>query len=205
MKRVICAGAVFATAVVTALACGTASGRAGLLDGLLSCPGQTYTQPFAAWGDQGSYFLVPGGSFEGTSSWTLTGGAQVVKGNEPFYLNSRSDSHSLYLPAGSSATTPAVCVAALSPDLRLVGKAADGSGVHVDVYATGVLGLVRLPVSANISLSTTWNPSGELTLLLQNVLAVTDLGKTSIVFRFTPIGSAAVQLDDVYVDPIFHE
>ena len=45
----------------------------------------------------------------------------------------------------------------------------------------------------------------QLQLLLQNVLAVTDLGKTSIYFRFSPAGSASVQLDDVYVDPIFHE
>ncbi len=33
----------------------------------------------------------------------------------------------------------------------------------------------------------------------------TNLGKTSVVFRFSPIGSASVQLDDVYIDPVFHE
>ena len=27
----------------------------------------------------------------------------------------------------------------------------------------------------------------------------------SIYFRFSPIGSATVQIDDVYVDPVFHE
>jgi hypothetical protein len=98
-----------------------------------------------------------------------------------------------------------MCLAALSPHMRLLGLASDGSAVHVDVYATGVLGLVRLPVSANIDLSSAWGPSGDVSLLLQNVLAVTNLGKTSIVFRFSPIGSSTVQLDDVYVDPVFHE
>lgn len=201
MKRVTGITAVLAVAITSALAFGTAESRAGLL----SCPGLTYSQPFSQWGDSNSYFLAPGGSFEGTSSWSLAGGAKVVGGNEPFYLNSRRDSHSLALPPGSSATTPAICLAALSPHMRLVGFASDGSGVHVDVYARGLLGLVQLPVSADIDLSSSWAPSGDVSLLLQNVLALTNLGTTTVYFRFSPIGSATVQLDDVYVDPIFHE
>jgi hypothetical protein len=194
-----------ATAVTAALAFGVTGGHAGLIGGLLSCPGVTYSQPFSQWGDYNNYFMATGGSFEGTNSWSLAGGARVVSGNEPFYLNSSRDSRSLMLPAGSSATSPAMCLAALSPHMRMVGLASDGSGVHVDVYASGVLGLVRLPVSANIDLSSSWAASGDVSLLLQNVLAVTNLGKTSVAFRFTPIGSATVQIDDVYVDPVFHE
>jgi hypothetical protein len=209
LKRLICTFGVLAVTVASALSVGTERSQAGLigglLGGLLSCPGVTYTQPFAQWGDRNSYFLATGGSFEGSNSWSLAGGAQVVTGNEPFNLNSSSDSHSLLLPPGSSATTPAMCLAVLSPHMRLVGKASDGSAVHVDVYASGVLGLVRLPVSANIDLSNAWAPSGDVSLLLQNVLAVTNLGKTSIYFRFSPIGSASVQMDDFYVDPMFHE
>ena len=207
MKRSAGFAAILMTALVSALAFGAAQGRAsgGLLGGLLGCPGVTYTQPFSSWGDNGSYFLMPGGSFEGTNSWSLSGGAQVVSGNEPFFLNSKSDSHALLLPPGSAATTPATCLAALSLNFRLVGKSSDESGVHVDIYASGLLGLVRLPVGMNIALGTSWAPSGQITLLLQNVLALTNLGKTSIYFRFSPIGSATVQLDDVYVDPMFHE
>lgn len=205
MKRVMGITAVLAVAITSALAFGTAKSQAGLIGSLLSCPGLTYSQPFSQWGDSNSYFLAPGGSFEGTSSWSLAGGAKVVGGNEPFYLNSRRDSHSLALPPGSSATTPAICLAALSPHMRLVGFASDGSGVHVDVYARGLLGLVQLPVSADIDLSSSWAPSGDVSLLLQNVLALTNLGTTTVYFRFSPIGSATVQMDDVYVDPIFHE
>jgi len=205
LKRLIGITAVLAVAVASALAFGAARGQAGLLTGLVGCPGLTYTQPFAQWGDSNSYFLATGGSFEGASSWSLAGGARVVGGNEPFYLNSHSDSHSLLLPPGSSATTPAMCLAALSPHMRLVGVASDGSAVHVEVYASGLLGLVKLPVSADIDLSSSWAPSGDVSLLLQNVLALTNLGKTSVVFRFSPIGSATVQMDDLYIDPIFHE
>jgi len=196
---------VLVAAVIAALSVGATRGQAGLVGNLLSCSGYSYSQPFAQWGDDGSYFLMPGGSFEGANSWSLAGGATVVSGNEPFFLNAPADSHSLLLPPGSSATTPAMCLATLSPDLRFVGKASGGSGVHIDVYATGVLGLVKLPVSADVDLSSSWAPSDQVSLLLQNVLALTDLGKTSIYFRFSPIGSATVQLDDAYVDPCLHE
>jgi hypothetical protein len=205
LKRLIGITAVLAVAITSALAFGAAKSQAGLITGLLGCPGLTYTQPFAQWGDRNSYFMGTGGSFEGSNSWSLAGGAQVVTGNEPFYLNSKSDSHSLLLTPGSSATSPVMCLAALSPHLRAVGKSSDGSAVHVDVYATGVLGLVKLPVSADIDLSSSWAPSGDVGLLLQNVLALTNLGKTSVVFRLSPIGSATVQIDDFYIDPIFHE
>src|ERR1700742_2283154 len=99
VRRIGAALAVLTTAVVAALSVGTATGHAGLL----GCPRQQYTQPFVSWGDNSSYELALGGSFEGFNVWKLTGGAQVVSGNEPFNLNSRSDSHSLFLPAGSSA------------------------------------------------------------------------------------------------------
>jgi len=204
-KRAVSAVTVLATAVTAALAFGVTGGQAGLITGLLGCSGVSYSQPFAQFGDYNSYFMATGGSFEGTNSWKIAGGAKVVSGNEPFYLNSRADSHSLVLPAGSSATSPAMCLAALSPHMRLVGFASDGSGVHVDVYASGVLGLVRLPVSADIDLSSSWAASGDVSLLLQNVLALTNLGKTSVAFRFSPIGSSTAQIDDLYVDPVFHE
>jgi hypothetical protein len=205
LKRWVSAVMASAAATAVALTCGAAGGQAGLLPGLLSCPGLTYAQPFTPWSDWNSYFLAPGGSFEGPGTWQLSGGAKMVAGNEPFNLNSKTDSHSLLLQPGSSATTPAMCLAALSPHMRLVGRASDGSGVHVDVYASGVLGLVKLPASADVDLSPSWDASSDSSLLLQNVLALTNLGRTSIVFRFTPIGGATVQIDDVYVDPIFHE
>jgi hypothetical protein len=205
MKRLAGLITVTAIALCASFAFGAARSDAGLIGSLLTCPGYTYSQPFTAWGDGDSYFMMPGGSFDGGSSWSLSGGAKVVSGNEPFYLNSRTDSHSLYLPAGSSATSPATCLAALSLNFRLVGKASDGSGVHVDVYSSGLLGLVRLPVAMNIDLSSQWDASGKISLLLQNVLALTNVGKTSLYFKFSPIGSASVQLDDVYVDPCLHE
>jgi hypothetical protein len=69
------------------------------------CPTYPMSQPFLPWLDLGSYFLMPGGSFEnGAPGWTLAGGAKVVNGNESFSVGVAKDSHSLSLPPGSSAT-----------------------------------------------------------------------------------------------------
>src|SRR6202008_607333 len=70
-----------------------------------SCGSQVDSQPFAFLGDNNSYTLVPGGTFEtGVSTWALSSGANVVAGNESYYVNASSDHHSLSLPSGSSAT-----------------------------------------------------------------------------------------------------
>src|SRR4029077_8262241 len=75
-----------------------------------SCGSQVYSNPFARWGDNNSYTPVPGGTFEtGVPPWALSSGANVVAGNESDYVTASSDHHSLSLPSGSSATSPAVC------------------------------------------------------------------------------------------------
>lgn len=197
MRRIRLAAAVV---VGVAAAFAATAGSAGA--GLLSCPGP-YSQTFAQWGDPSPYTLVPGGSFEGTTGWRLSGGAAVVSGNEPFYVRSSSDSHSLLLPPGSSATSPATCFATLDPAMRLVGKASDGSGVRVDLYTATLFGIVRLPISTTVDLSSDWNASEKQNVFLNQVLALTSLGTTNVILRFTPVGSATVQLDDVQIDPLF--
>jgi hypothetical protein len=52
----------------------------------------------AVGGDMNSYFLAPGGAFDGGSSWTLSG-ARLTPGNGPFYLNGSGDSQSLTISA----------------------------------------------------------------------------------------------------------
>ena len=69
------------------------------------CPTQTSQPKFARWGDNARYFLVPGGSFEGTPAqvgWTLSG-ATLTSGNEPFHINSAPDSRSLLVDGGPGA------------------------------------------------------------------------------------------------------
>jgi hypothetical protein len=190
----------FVVALATALSIGT--GRADA--GLFGCDHTGAKQAFAQWGDNASYVLVPGGSFESQAGWKLSGGAAIVNGNEPFSLGSPSDSHSLVLPPGSSALTPGVCLGILTPTLRFVGSASDASGVHVTMYTKTLLGLVQLPSSNDIDLAGTWDASETQTFLIQNVLGLLNLNSSNIFFRFTPIGRATVRMDDVYLDPFFN-
>src|SRR5439155_8125508 len=79
---------------------------------VLSPCGQTLTEPFSPWLDPAGYSLVPGGDFEsGGAGWSFGGGARIGSGNEPYYVTGNSsDASSLVLPAGSSATSPSVCI-----------------------------------------------------------------------------------------------
>jgi hypothetical protein len=194
--------AALGVASLSALALGVGNASAGLLGCNYPASGQAFTQ----WGDSSKYVPVPGGSFEsGAGGWTLSGGAKVVSGNEPFYLGSPTDSHSLVLPPGSSATSPGVCLSLLTPTLRFVGSSSNGSAVHVTMYTKTLLGLVRLPTYTDLTLSSSWDASETAHFLLQNVLGLVNLGNQNIYFRFAPAGNATVQMDDVLLDPTFCE
>jgi hypothetical protein len=191
---------VLGVAMLAASSFGAARARAGLL----GCGNQTFTQPFAAWGDWSKYAIAPGGTFEGTTGWSLAGGAKVVSGNEPFFLHAGTDSRSLLLPPGSSATAPAVCLQTLSPAVRLVGSSSDGSAVRFATYTRTLFGLVPLGITGTIDLRPSWDASEKQSVLLQNVLSLTTLGTQNVIFRFSPAGTATVQIDDFFVDPLLN-
>src|SRR6185503_2800287 len=86
---------------------------------LLGC-GYAASNPFLRFLDPLPYTLAPDGGFEGgAAGWQLSGGARVVAGNESFML-SGPGSKALQLPAGSSATSPPMCVGLLLPVVRFV-------------------------------------------------------------------------------------
>ena len=175
--------------------------------GLLSTAGTVAScdpnprQVFLPWGDTSYYVLVPGGSFEGTHGWSLRGGAKVVSGNEPFYVTNRSDRRSLYLPAGSSVTTPQICFDFADWHLRFfaASNGSRSSALEVDVMVRGLLGVVSVLDGGTVASGSTWAPSPKVSLLLTNLGAL--LTTNAISLRFTPVGTGAVQIDDVYLDP----
>lgn len=170
---------------------------AGLLP---SCPG-TYTKPFAPWGDSAAYALVGDGAFEGgASGWSLAGGAKVVAGNEPFFVNRAGDAHSLLLPRGSSATSPPVCMVLGRPKARLFAMAPAGSGsMRVEVLSRSLLGILSILDGGVVSAGSRWQPTQPLSLLGSNLGSA--LWATWVQLRFRPIGDSSLQIDDVYVDP----
>jgi hypothetical protein len=176
--------------------------QAGLLTAAATnCEAPALTQPFAPWGDQSSYMLVPNGDFEaGTSGWSLDGGAGLVSGAEPWKVTNTSESESLALPAGSSATSPPSCVAMDDPTIRFfaLNTGASNSRLTVTVTVTTSLGIsLTLPIGS-VSSDGNWAPTPT-NLMVVNLLTLGS--NTPVEFGFNPSGNGAWQIDDVYVDP----
>jgi hypothetical protein len=168
-----------------------------------SCPAQSLSTPFSQWGDTNSYFLVPGGSFEGTSDqvgWTLSG-ANLTAGNEPFYVDGSGDSQSLTISGGGSATSPYFCVDNTMSSLRFFAQEATaGSDLQVQALVQTPSGSKTVQVAdlADGSMSS-WAPSDPITgdtSPLQNGATVMVALQFSV-----PQATGSWQLDDVYVDP----
>ena len=196
--------ALLGVVVMAALALASTAQGGLISTGSASYCSPTATQAFASWGDQSAYTLLPNGSFEsGGTSWTLGGGAKVVAGNEPYFLNGRKDSHSLLLPSGSSAYSATMCFALGDWHLRFLMRnvGSQMGSLHISVIVPSLLGgLLTVLDGGTVSGNGTWQPSPRLQLLLCNVTSL--LGTQAVAFRFTPVGrDAAYQIDDVYLDP----
>ena len=191
--RVILALAVAATTAT--LVVGVAPAGAGLG---IACPNPT-SVPFAPWADYANYAFVPDGGFEsGASGWTLTGGASVRAGNESFYVHSGYDLRSLSLPAGSSATTPTMCIGLLSTKMRFVAAGDRGAKVKVQIIYRGLLSSVLgILDGGTIDTSGAWEPSPQMTML-GGLLPLLTQG---VQFRFVAVNGSST-LDDVYLDPM---
>jgi hypothetical protein len=168
-----------------------------------ACPAQPVSTPFSHWGDTSSYFLVPGGSFEGTTDqvgWSLSN-ATLTAGNEPFYVNSSGDSQSLTIDAGGSATSPFFCVDNSMPDLRLFAQqAAAGSDLKIEALVHTPYGVSAYPVGdlADGSM-TSWAPVNPIT---GNSRTIPDGTTLMVALRFeVPAAAGAWQIDDAYIDP----
>ena len=171
---------------------------------LALCPTQPVSTPFSQWGDDNSYFLVPGGSFEGTADqvgWTLSG-ASLTQGNEPFYVNDPSDTQSLTISGGGSATSPFFCVDNTMGSMRFFAQeTAPGGGLHVRALVqTADGGTETVPVAHLFDGSMpSWAPTQPITA---DTSGLADDQTLMVALQFTvPNPSASWQIDDVYVDP----
>jgi hypothetical protein len=149
------------------------------------CPALPLDRTFLPWLDAAWYEAAPDGGFEaGGAGWSLSGGAAVVDGNDPFLAGARS----LSLPAGASAVTPPICVDPAHPTVRLFAR---GGSLTAPLAVSVVVGGREIAVGS-VPASPAWAPSPVIPLL-GNLVS----GELSL--RFASAGDW--QLDDVYVDP----
>ena len=177
----------------------------------VACPSPT-SQAFAPWKDYAAYAYAPNGGFEsGSTGWSLAGGAKVVAGNSTLFNHGKGERYSLSLPAGSSATSPPMCISLFSSKMRffVANAGSPSSKLKVQiVYGGGVSGLLSL-VTKTLGLSdvgyvtagSAWQPSAEVGMLSGTLPLLTQY----VQFRFVPADRTGSWLmDDVYLDPLVH-
>jgi hypothetical protein len=198
--------------VLVAVAAGVAGSTASPAQAALTC-GKPSERVFQRWLDPLPYNLATNGGFEsGAEGWTLSDGARVVSGNEPFFLHSKADRFSLALPAGASATSPWTCASVDGLVARLVAVASGSAlgSLQVDLlYRTErgqlkTVGLLPILRAAHGS----WAPTVPIVILpgtLLSDIAGLSLGTVELAFRFRAstglLTSSSWRIDDLYVDP----
>jgi hypothetical protein len=167
------------------------------------CPVPASSPAFSAFSDPAGYFAVPGGTFEnGAPGWSLNN-ASIASGNEPWYVNSAGDSHSLNVAPGGSATSASVCVSSLFPSWRFFARSADGSSasqLHVSVVWSDNYGHSGVVPAYTFTGSSYGSWQATPRLILGSVLPPGLTLNVRFVFSADPNGGAW-NIDDAYVDP----
>jgi hypothetical protein len=158
------------------------------------CPEQPSAQTFLPWLDVAWYVPAPDGGLEGGGEgWTLSGGAAVVDGNQPYLAGERS----LALPGGASATTAPMCIGIEHPTIRLFARNTGSplSALAVSVVFRDTLGTWQALRVGVVAAGSRWAPTTVMPV-------VANLVSDRAAFRFTPLDDRGEwTVDDVYVDP----
>jgi hypothetical protein len=168
-----------------------------------ACPAPATTTPFSQWGDSSNYFLIPGGSFEGTPSqvgWTLTN-ATLTAGNEPFNVNGPGDQQSVTINAGGSAVSPYFCVDNTMTGLRVFARQmTGGNDLRVAALVQTASGVTSYHLGDLTDGSMpSWGPSAPIP---GDTSSLSSDSTIMVALRFrVPSGAGSWQIDDVFVDP----
>lgn len=156
--------------------------------------------PFLVFGDHRSYALAPGGAFESDpAGWALRG-AEVVPGNEPWYVRSPTDEASLRIPSGTTVTSAPMCVDLHYPTFRLFVRerlATPQSTLGVEVVYADAEGSPSQAVG-KLAGAGGWEVTPDIAVLPE--LGGTEPGWRLVRFRFTA-RDGGYRIDDLYVDP----
>ena len=166
----------------------------------LECQDPVLSQPFSGLKDYRDYVLAPGGDFSDPdgAGWQLFGGARVVDVVTP----DGTAGGSLYMPSGSTAVSPVMCVDTTYPTARLWAQKLGGDGdVQFSVaYAGTKTELKPKAVGHFRGDHRRWKLSGD--IHIKPDLAGKADGWRMVAFVLIAGGkNGEFQMDDLYVDP----
>jgi hypothetical protein len=164
------------------------------------CQAPVVSQPFSTFNDNRHYVLAPGGDFSDPSGagWQFSGGARIVEDTRP----DGTTGGSLYMPSGSAAVSPVMCVDMTYPTARLWARtlAGDGDVTFSVSYAATKTELRPQSVGHVKGDRKGWKLSGD--VHIKPELAGKDEGWRKVAFVLTAGGKTGeFQLDGIYVDP----
>lgn len=170
-----------------------------------TCSSPQLVQAFAAFGDPRDYVLAPGGSFEGKGldGWQVQR-AKVSGDGSPLEINRDDNDHSLKIPEGGSAITPAMCVDLHYPTFRVMTRAAKEGALRVQVVYPDSADPVFHDVGAlAASRYGGWQASADLPVLPERGGAAPGMRRVALRFTSVAVDGDAGEwkLDDLYVDP----
>ena len=150
--------------------------------------------------------LAPGGSFEGNDldGWQVQR-AKVDKGGSPLELPEGNDNkRSLEIPAGGSATSPAMCVDLHYPTMRIMTKGQQGKGqFKVEVIYPDSDNPVFHEAGTLAGGDKDWQVSDDISVFPER--GGSAPGMRRVALRFTSVASDGTagewKIDDLYVDP----
>jgi len=173
-----------------------------------TCKAPDLFNPLLAFKDRRDYFVAPAGDFEDPNlpGWQLTGGAHVSQGGSVHAVIGDAQANSLSLPAGSSATSPEMCVDLNYPVFRFFAAqliADTDSELVVDViYPALARNNVREAKKFRLKAKDGWELSDDIKLEPQRLGKRAGWRRIAIRFRVeSGKKSAAYRVDDVLIDP----
>ncbi len=166
------------------------------------CPDAPVSRAFEQWGDDAHYAAVPGGDFNSSLDWTVTGSATLVSEVHPFALDP-DDTTSVQVARDATITSPPVCVTRDHPHVRFVARSIDKkSHLHVEALYRDERGrAVRKSLGDNDG-KKFWNWGLVKEVSLKAVLPRVGVVRM-VQLRFISRGGRDGWLiDSVFVDPV---
>jgi hypothetical protein len=163
-----------------------------------ACPSQPVSHPFAPIGDNASYSLVQGGSFEsGAPGWT-TNNAEIVADNVAVI----GGKHALRIPGESSAISATFCVSRQEPTFRFMVRSRSGEGrLNVDLIWTDSAGAKHETAVGTVKAPYSWAASPALELASNLPLSYANSSIDPVRVVFETDGDHSVEIAGVYIDP----
>ena len=176
--------------------------------GEATCSAPELFNPLTAFKDGRDYFVAPAGDFEDPAlpGWLLEGGAALADGGSTHAVTGGTQSFSLSLPPGGSATSPEMCVDLNYPTFRFFATQLEqdtDAELAVDVIYPGLAkNNVRQAKKYRLKSRDGWRLSDDVKLEPQRLGKASGWRKIAIRFRVKPGNKPATyRIDDVLIDP----